>query len=498
MSRLKPRLRLHGDDRPAGGEPDGRGRVRRRPQGTAPHEGRVAVSRARADRQHGPRAGAHLERRRAARPALRRGRRRARARPGRALPRQAAAGRAPARAGGRRRSGDEGARAAARRRRAGGLPRVPRRRDQQRSAARARAARAGERAAALVPGDAGGPRFVCGRAARAHRRRRDVVPRDCAAASASASRSADRRCARARHRAHAGARPTAALHADRGRKAARARASRAARARGARRAGGAAARGRVPSRRARRADGGSCGAVPREPARRGRGDASRSRLTAVLLALCASLAWGVADFGAGYSSRLLPVFVVATTMQIAGLLLAGSVVLIGGLDPPTWEQAGWAAFAGIAGIVGLSAFYRGLAVGTMGIVGPISTTAALVPLVYGLAPGERPSSLQAAGVALAILGVVGASLEPLPEGRGRKVGTGVGLALLAAAGFGCSLIGLSKAAPGGVVWATLVMRIVALPILTTLMLFTGPRRPSRRMWPLLVGAGVCDTGATLL
>ena len=37
-----------------------------------------------------------------------------------------------------------------------------------------------------------------------------------------------------------------------------------------------------------------------------------------------------------------------------------------------------------------------------------------------------------------------------------------------------------------------------LPVLTTLMLFTGPRRPSRRMWPLLVGAGVCDTGATLL
>src|SRR5437763_16826644 len=54
--------------------------------------------------------------------------------------------------------------------------------------------------------------------------------------------------------------------------------------------------------------------------------------------LCASLAWGVADFGAGYSSRLLPVFVVATTMQIAGLVFAGAVVLIGGLDPPTWRS----------------------------------------------------------------------------------------------------------------------------------------------------------------
>jgi drug/metabolite transporter (DMT)-like permease len=174
------------------------------------------------------------------------------------------------------------------------------------------------------------------------------------------------------------------------------------------------------------------------------------------------------------------------------------VVLATGDAAPPARAVGWAVFAGAAGVAGLSAFYRALAVGTMGIVGPISTTAAIVPLVYGLARGERPSSLQAAGVALAVVGVVGASLEPQPEGRGRRVGAGVGLALLAALGFGCSLIGLSKAAPGGIVWATFVMRIVALPTLCALMLFTGPRKPTRRLWPLLVGAGVCDTGATFL
>jgi drug/metabolite transporter (DMT)-like permease len=219
---------------------------------------------------------------------------------------------------------------------------------------------------------------------------------------------------------------------------------------------------------------------------------------AVALALSASVAWGFADFAAGFAARRLPVFVVTVVMQAVGLVVAGLAVLAFERDTPSWEQVGWAVLAGLAGVVGLSSFYRGLAVGTMGIVGPISTTAAIVPLVYGLARGERPSSLQAAGVALAVLGVVGASLEPLPEGRGRRVGAGVGLALLAAAGFGCSLIGLSNAAHGGVVWATLVMRIVALPVLTLLMLVTGPRRPSRRLWPLLVGAGVADTGATLL
>jgi drug/metabolite transporter (DMT)-like permease len=146
----------------------------------------------------------------------------------------------------------------------------------------------------------------------------------------------------------------------------------------------------------------------------------------------------------------------------------------------------------------LTAFYRGLAVGTMGIVGPISTTASLVPLAYGLARGERPAVHQAIGVALAIAGVVGASLEPIEHGRGRKVGAGVGLALIAAGGFGCSLIGLSKAAQGGAVWATLIMRLVALPALLALAALVRAGGPPRNLWPLLIGAGVFDTGATLL
>jgi drug/metabolite transporter (DMT)-like permease len=221
-------------------------------------------------------------------------------------------------------------------------------------------------------------------------------------------------------------------------------------------------------------------------------------VTAVLLALGASLAWGFADFGAGVGSRRLPVFVVALVMQSAGLVVAGVAVAVTGDSFPSWPQVAWAAFAGLVGVGGLAAFYRGLAVGSMGVVGPISTTAAIVPLVYGLARGERPSALQAAGVALAVLGVVGASLEHVPETAQRRVGAGVGLALLAAAGFGCSLIGLSRAAPGGIAWAVWIMRIVAVPCMLVLAFTLGARRPSRRLWPLLIGVGIGDTGATLL
>jgi drug/metabolite transporter (DMT)-like permease len=221
-------------------------------------------------------------------------------------------------------------------------------------------------------------------------------------------------------------------------------------------------------------------------------------LTAILLALSASVTWGFADFGAGVASRRLPVFVVALVMQTAGLATVALVLLVQRPALPSWEQAGWAVLGGLLGVVGLSAFYRGLAVGAMGIVGPLSTTAALVPLAYGLARGERPSTLQGIGVALTIVGVLGASLEPQSEGRGRQVGAGVGLALLAAAGFGCSLLGLSKAAPGGITWAVVIMRLVAIPCFLALAFMLGPRRPTRHLWVLLVLCGIGDTLATLL
>jgi len=222
-------------------------------------------------------------------------------------------------------------------------------------------------------------------------------------------------------------------------------------------------------------------------------------LTAVLLALAASFSWGFADFGAGVAARRLPLFVVAAISQSAGLALAVTAVVIAGRKAPTAAQFGWAAGAGLIGIVGISAFYRALAVGTMGIIGPITATAAIVPVAYGLARGERPSTLQGVGVGLAAVGVVAASLEPMPEGRRRKIGTGVGLALAAALCFGGSLIGLSRAAPGGAAWAVMTMRLAVVPVVILLAMLVKGRSPSSaRGWLLLVGVGFVDTGATLL
>ena len=219
----------------------------------------------------------------------------------------------------------------------------------------------------------------------------------------------------------------------------------------------------------------------------------------VLLALGASLSWGFADFGAGVGARRLPVLAVAAVGQTAGLLLAGALLLATSAAAPSGTQLAWASFAGLIGVVGIGAFYRALAIGTMGVVGPITATASIVPVVYGLARGERPSTMQGVGVALAVVGVVAASLERSPERAAHRFGIGVGLALIAALSFGGSLIGLSRAAAGGTGWAVFTMRAAVVPLLLAGVAVLKPRLPGTgRGWILLVSVGLGDTGATLL
>src|SRR3954466_11168939 len=123
-------------------------------------------------------------------------------------------------------------------------------------------------------------------------------------------------------------------------------------------------------------------------------------MAAVVLGLASSLVWGFSDFFGGLQSRHRPVLAVLAATQSAGLVL-GIVVaaLRGGGPPAAGGWIAWAAAGGLLGIAGLAAFYRGLATGNMGVVAPISSAAAIVPLVVGLASGQRPHAAQAVGIA---------------------------------------------------------------------------------------------------
>jgi len=86
-----------------------------------------------------------------------------------------------------------------------------------------------------------------------------------------------------------------------------------------------------------------------------------------LLALTASLSWGLGDFLAGLRTRRLPVVTVLVVSQAAGLATIALVVAVRGTAPPDGRYVAYAALAGVAGAVGLAALYRGLALGPIDV-----------------------------------------------------------------------------------------------------------------------------------
>ena len=84
---------------------------------------------------------------------------------------------------------------------------------------------------------------------------------------------------------------------------------------------------------------------------------------------------------------------------------------------PGWSATALARRPGRAAASGIGALYRGMAIGAMGIVAPVSAVAAVIPFTVGVASGERPGALQIAGILLALAGVGVASREPAHEGR---------------------------------------------------------------------------------
>jgi drug/metabolite transporter (DMT)-like permease len=195
-------------------------------------------------------------------------------------------------------------------------------------------------------------------------------------------------------------------------------------------------------------------------------------------------------------SRVLVVLVIS---QAGGLALVVLVWAITQPETPSAERILYGALAGVAGVIGLVAFYRGFAVGAMGVVAPITSTAVMIPLAVGLARGERPSTLQAVGIGLALAGVLGASYEATHGNRAR-IAVGSGLALIAAASFGCALLGLSAAAKGGAVWAALSLRGAGTPLVVAAALLVRVRgeRLIARGWPAMAAVGAGDAGANIL
>ena len=207
------------------------------------------------------------------------------------------------------------------------------------------------------------------------------------------------------------------------------------------------------------------------------------RVTAIGLAFAASVLWGVGDFFGGLTSRRLATLAVVAISQLFGFGGILVVAAFGGGDFPGLTAVAAAMAAGLAGAIGLAGLYRGMAIGAMGVVAPISASAAVIPVTVGLARGERPSALQLAGVALALFGVVLVSREPGAEWR---LSAGVPLALVAALGFGGYFVFMDRASADDAYWAVVVARGFSSAIALAVAAAWGTLRVGRSNLPVLV------------
>jgi drug/metabolite transporter (DMT)-like permease len=217
-----------------------------------------------------------------------------------------------------------------------------------------------------------------------------------------------------------------------------------------------------------------------------------------LLALLSSLLWGTSDFlGGRLSRRASSIWVVAASQacSLGVLTVAAAGAFAFGMRAHGAGWLPWGVGGGLSLSVALVSFYRGLAVGRMGIVAPIASTGVIVPVAVGLLEGDRPAALQAVGVAVAVVGVLLAS-RPAAHVDGESGGrAAVGLALLAGLGFGTALVCLhSGAASNGLdtLWA---MRLVIVTVLAVPAWRARPAAVDGGTWRTLVALGVCDVSS---
>jgi drug/metabolite transporter (DMT)-like permease len=216
------------------------------------------------------------------------------------------------------------------------------------------------------------------------------------------------------------------------------------------------------------------------------------------LGLASSLCWGIGDFLGGTQSRRQHLLAVMLTSQGLSLVVLAVIVAIAQPAVPPVVKLLPAVAAGVGGIVALTAFYRALSIGTMSIVAPIAATGVIVPVVVGIAQGERPATLQVIGIATAVAGVALASREQdtAPPGVRSPARTSVLLALVAAAGFGCFFVTLRSSAHASLIWALVVARTVDVVVIAAAAAVVRPgvvRDP--RALGLVAAIGMLDLGA---
>jgi drug/metabolite transporter (DMT)-like permease len=224
-------------------------------------------------------------------------------------------------------------------------------------------------------------------------------------------------------------------------------------------------------------------------------------MLAAVLALLASASWGTADFLAGVEARRSTAWTAALGGQVVASLSLIALLSVVAPAQPALGALAAPLVGGAVGGIGVLLQYRALSLVDMSVVSPIIAGAALVPVLWGTAIGERPSPLQSLGIVLTLAGIVLiARRAPGAASTSRSLDrTGILMAIAAAIAFGLFLVALDHGGKADPLWTVTVARTAAV---LTLLAVAGVTRPAirlrRRALPALLVVGLLIVAANLL
>ena len=221
-------------------------------------------------------------------------------------------------------------------------------------------------------------------------------------------------------------------------------------------------------------------------------------MLAALLALAASLTWGSSNYLAGVESRKRSVWQVTALSQLAAVAVSAVAVLVSRQGPPGLLDTFVLFLGGVATTIGIVAFYRALAIGTMSVVAPIIAGTVLVPVTYGLLTGERPGLPAYVGMVCTIGGIVLVAWAK-SSARNHAHTSAVLLAVLAAACWGFTLLTFGTAGKGDPYWGVFDVRLTSICVILLFMLATRRAVKVRgQNLPAMLAIGALLTVANIL
>ncbi len=223
-------------------------------------------------------------------------------------------------------------------------------------------------------------------------------------------------------------------------------------------------------------------------------------MTAVALGVLIAAAFGSGDFAGGRASSSASTPAVLVVAQACSVVGAAVLALVVPADVVSSDLV-LGALAGVVNVTGLGLLYSALARHAAAVVAPAAAVVgSLVPVLWGLVQGERPSSLVLAGIAAAVVAAALVSLGPSEPGLG--VARGTAEAVAAGVALGSSLVLFSETDPASGQWPVLLARVGALAgvllVATALARADRIRLPRGRSFTLAVIAGAFDVTATAL